>query len=579
MPLRLPPALALVPLLLPAAVALGSVEVRGVTGALRDNVLARLSLDEASCDVPPWRLRRLLRRADAEIRSALEAYGHYEPQITISAPADVDGCWRSTIGIDPGEPVRLREVTVTVSGPAAADPAWGRLRDRTPLTRGAVLNHATYERYKAEFLQLARRQGYFAAAFAAAAVDVHVTERAADVTLRFESGPRYRFGPVSFSQDVVRPGLVQRFVSFRAGEPYDGAVVEELYNALLATGYFGSVDLRREPRGAPDLDVPISIALTPARRQTYVAGLGYSTDTGIKLRGGYTNRRLNSRGHQFDASFSVSQVLSEAGISYRLPRADPRIEWFSVDAGYQHEDTDTSTSDIWKTGLKEFRRRRGNWIETRFVDASIERFEIAGERQREFLLVPGVSWSRTVPANPTVARLDAGHRLTLRLSGTGEFLGSDAEFLQADVAGKAILPLWPGARLLTRAEIGATLKDRFRDLPASVRYFAGGDASIRGYDYESLGPTDESGEVIGGSHRLIFSLELDQRVWRNWSAAAFVDTGNAVDSFASLSMKTGVGGGIRWYSPLGPVRLDLAFPLDKDAPDDWRIHVTLGPDL
>ena len=102
---------------------------------------------------------------------------------------------------------------------------------------------------------------------------------------------------------------------------------------------------------------------------------------------------------------------------------------------------------------------------------------------------------------------------------------------------------------------------------------------MRGYDYESLGPTDDQGNVIGGSHMLVGSVELDQRVWRNWSVAAFVDSGNAFDSFTNLHLKTGIGAGIRWYSPLGPVRVDIAFPQDKDAPDDWRLHVTLGPDL
>ena len=112
-----------------------------------------------------------------------------------------------------------------------------------------------------------------------------------------------------------------------------------------------------------------------------------------------------------------------------------------------------------------------------------------------------------------------------------------------------------------------------------MRYFAGGDYSVRGYDFETLGPSDDTGNVVGGSHKLVGSVEFDQRVWGRWSAAAFFDSGNAFDDFSKLRFKSGVGAGLRWYSPLGPVRIDLAFPLDDDAPDDWRIHVTLGPDL
>lgn len=563
---------------LPWGAALAGVEVEGVGGALRDNVLAHLALDDAPCEAPAWRVRRLRRQAEAEVREALEAYGHYNPVITIESPGAKD-CWLTRISIEPGEPVRLRRVEATFSGEAATDPAFQRLGKANPLRAGKVLDHGAYEKYKRAIGDLARRQGYFAGRFRTSRIEVRSAENLADVTLDYDSGPRYRFGPVSFEQSVVRQDLVERFVDFAPGDPYDGTKIDDFYNALLATGYFASVDLRTRPGTLPDDSVPVTVGLTAARRQVYTAGIGYGTDTGPKLRAGYTNRRLNERGHQFDASASVSEVLTEAGVTYRFPRADPRVEWLSLDAGYQNENTETSESEIWKIGVKEFHRRPHDWIETRFLDASIERFSIADERNREFLLIPGVSWSHRFPSSTTITRPDTGHRVSLKLSGTAEWLASDSEFLQADLFGKLVVPLWPGARALLRGEAGATAKEEFRSLPASVRYFAGGDYSVRGYDYETLGPKDENGDVVGGSHKLIASAEIDQRVWRNWSLAAFVDTGNAFDDFSDLDLKTGVGGGLRWYSPLGPVRVDVAFPLESNAPDSWRLHVTLGPDL
>jgi len=558
--------------------ALAGVEVEGVRGDLRDNVLAHLALDDLPCDAPGWRVRRLGRQAEAQVGDALEAYGYYNPRIVVDSGGDAD-CWVTRILIEPGERVRLRTVDIVIAGEAAGSAAFGKLTRKPPLVAGAPLDHAAYERYKRSIMDLARQQGYFAAAFETSRIEVFTRENAADVILRFNSGPRFRYGPVSFEQSVVRPELAQRFVRFRPGDPYDGLEVSSFYNALLGTGYFASVDLRAVPGRPPDLEVPITVQMTPAKRKVYTAGIGYGTDTGVKLRGGYTNRRLNDRGHQFDASFNLSEVLSQVGVSYRMPRKDPRVEWLNVDAGYQNEDTSSSQSEIYKIGLKEFHRRPHDWIETWFVDLSTERFEIAGDRQRELLLIPGISWSHSFPDTAAVTRPERGHRLVMKISGTTEKIGSDSEFLQTDVYGKLIWPLWREARVLMRAEVGATVKDEFRTLPASVRYFAGGDYSVRGYDYKTLGPTDDAGNVIGGSHKLVGSVELDQRVLPNWSLAAFFDTGNSFDSFSSLRTKSGAGGGVRWYSPLGPVRLDLAFPLDKDAPDDWRIHVTLGPDL
>lgn len=565
--------------LLYAPAAGARVEIEGVRGELRDNVLAHLALADAPCDAPTWRLRRLRRQADGQIRTALEAYGYYNPVIEVGTPA-TNGCSLTRISIDPGPPARWRHVEVAVLGEAAATPPFQRLVQANPLREGVPLDHAAYDRYKKAFTDLARQQGYFAASFRAARIEVHAAENVADVQLEWDSGPRYRFGPVRIEQAGLKQNLVERFVDFQPGDPYDGAQIESLYNALLATGYFASVDLRTAPAPPPDLEVPVTIVLSAAERQTYTVGFGYGTDTGLKFRAGYANRRLNERGHQLETSLRFSEVFTEIGASYRLPRTNPRVEWFSIDAGYQHKDTETSESDIYKVGLKELRRRQSEWIETRFVDMSVERFEIGADTQREFLLIPGVSWARRVPALATLTtRPQRGHYLRLRLSGTDEWLGSDAAFLQVDVAGKFIVPVWDGGRLLLRGELGTTAKDRFRDLPASVRYFAGGDYSVRGYDFETLGPVDANGDVIGGSHKLIGSVEIDQQVWRNWSVAAFVDSGNAFDDFDEVRARTGVGAGLRWYSPLGPVRVDVGIPLDDDAPDEWRLHVTLGPDL
>lgn len=552
------------------------VELQGVRGGLRDNVLAHLQLDDVGCDVPVWRVQRLRRQAEAQIRVALEAYGYYSPAITLETSEQPE-CWLTRITIEPGEPVRLRTVDVRLIEEGESNPLLQRVVRNHPLRPGETLNHPRYDSFKQTLGDMARQQGYFAGRYEVSRIEVFAGELAADVTLVYRAGPRYHFAEVTFEQDVVDERLVRRFVDFPAGTPYDGEKISRFYNALIATGYFATVDVQTVSAPPPDLDVPVKVRLTAAPRKVYTTGIGYSTDKGPKLRAGYTNRRVNDAGHQFDANVSLSPVLSELGVSYRMPRDDPRVEWLNLDAGFQYEDTDTSRTETYKTGIKEFYRRGTNWIETRFLDLSLEEFTIADAKEREFLVIPGMSWSHATLENAPRPR--RGHRVSFKLSGTHEAIGSDSQFLQGDFYAKLILPAWPGARLLLRGEVGATAKEEFRSLPASVRFFAGGDYSVRGYDYESLGRTDQDGEVIGGSHRLTGSIELDQRVFGNWSVAAFADTGNAFDRFGSMGLKTSVGGGLRWYSPLGPVRLDVAVPLDEDAPDSFRIHVTLGPDL
>jgi len=553
-----------------------AVKFTGLPDKARDNAAALVELVSLDCDAPGWRLRRAYDRAPAQVRDALEVFGYYSVDVATRLQRD-DDCWQADIDVTPGEPVRLRSLSIEITGGSEAASAWGALEAANPLKAGEVFLHADYEAYKERFNRLARRLGFFDAAFEESRVDVYPEQRVADVTLSFRTGRRYRFGAVSFDQDVIDESLAVRFPQFRPDEFYDAARIAELYEDLQLTGFFELVEVDSRPRADPWFDVELDVRLTAARPQTFSAGVGFGTDTGIKVRGGYINRLLNTAGHQWEARADVSEVIQEAGVSYRLPLADPRSEWLSFDIGYKREDNESALSQEVKFGVKQLKRRPYGWLETRFIDLGYEIFEVGLDEGETFLPVPGISWTHTALGEG--ARPLRGHRFNFRISGTLEALGANTQFLQADVYGKLVRPLWGGARVLLRGELGVTGKETFATLPASVRYFAGGDTSVRGYDYKTLGPTDEFGLVVGGSNLLVGSVEVEQRVFGNWAIAAFTDAGNAFESFDDLEVEVGVGAGLRWFSPLGPIRVDLAVPLDADAPDDFRFHITLGPDL
>ncbi|MGB5721668.1 MAG: BamA/TamA family outer membrane protein, partial [Woeseiaceae bacterium] len=170
-----------------------------------------------------------------------------------------------------------------------------------------------------------------------------------------------------------------------------------------------------------------------------------------------------------------------------------------------------------------------------------------------------------------------GRRLTLELRGTGQFLGSTTSFLQTVISARFIRSLSDSSRLLARATLGVTAKSEFGELPPSVRFFAGGDESIRGFDYEALGPKDNAGNVIGGSNLLVASVEYEHLLRGNFYGAAFVDAGNAFDSM-DVDAAIGAGLGLKWFSPIGPLRFYLAHPLNK-SDRSVRLHVRLGADL
>lgn len=568
--------LAILPLLLLSAPGQAEVVFNGLSRTTEKVVRATVELASESCTAPDARIRRLYRRADTEIRQALEVYGYYAPTIEKTLGREGD-CWQANFSITRGPRVKIRSLAIAVSGPGADDRILSGKDARPDFAVGEGLNQRAYDAYKVSLAGLARRRGYFDGRFAESAIDVFPDKLAADIRIDYASGQRYRFGPVEFDQAVVDPEIARRFVEFDEGDPYDADKINELYTALLASGYFQGVEVRTTPRPGPAPDVLVTVALTPSKPRTWTTGVGYATDTGAKLRLDYRSQRLNEKGHQLEFNSQVSTVLGGAAISYRLPDGKRDDEWFSINMGYKYENPEDSRSGEFRLGLQQSRRRSGAWRETRFVDYIHENYRVGDERGNSNLIVPGISWAEQ--PLPLTGRPRRGRRLSLKLSGADEWLGSDTAFVQIETGGKLILPLGSNARLLTRLEAGWTIKDDFSALPFSVRYFAGGDGNVRGYAYKSLGPTDAAGNVIGGANKLIGSIEFDARVSGNWSAAVFVDSGNAFNSFSGMVLKTSVGAGIRWYSPLGPIRFDVGVPLESDAPDTWRIHISLGPDL
>lgn len=550
--------------------------IEGLDTQLRDNTLLLMRLDDEPCDAPKWRVNSLFNDSSKAIEKSLQAYGYYRPVISKSLITSGE-CWAARYEVEPGEPVRIRSTDIRIDAATGTAPSLEKLVAAHPFEKGSPLLQPEYDQFKKKLLDVAVSNGYFDAELSASRLDIYSSVNAADISLVLTPGKRYTLGKIRFVQDIVRPELVQRYSNIEAGQPYSAADIGDLYDGLLGSGYFESINIATEPSGPPDHSVAVTISLTPAKRKSIEAGIGFGTDTGMKLRAGYLNRRRNSKGHQFEANVSWSQILSEIGASYRIPLNNPRAEWLNFDGGYRDEDTDTSSSQTLKLGVKELKLRPRGWLETRFIDVSLEDFNVAGETGNTRLIAPGLSWSHVfsnVPGRPT-----KGHRVNLRVNGALQALGSDTDFGQLDIYTKLVRALWPGGRAIVRSEFGTTLKEDFSELPPSVRYFVGGDNSVRGYDYETLGPRNSDGEVIGGSHKITASLELDQKFRENWGIALFVDSGNAFDDFGSMNFKTGAGIGLRWYSFLGPIRLDFAVPLDSDAEDSFRVHITLGPEL
>ncbi len=555
------------------APAAAEVVLDGVSAPEATNIRAFLSLSDLECDAPPWLVRWQARSADEEISSALEALGYYNAHIVGSLDFPTDGCWRAKFQITPGDPVMVREVNVNVDGPLAKEASIAALLARAHNLQNKQFDHASYEDVKSGLLEAARSLGYFSATFKTSVVRVDARKLSAAVTLNLIGGQRYKFGNIEVVGDFLARRLIDSYIPFHTGQPYDAALVARLRRNLADSGYFGRSFVSADPDTAVDHAIPIRIELYPQRRAwTYSVGAGYADDTGPRVRLDAQNDLLNVDGHRASIKSVISTQQSSLDMQYRIPHITPLNDWFIFDAGLAHLESNTSSSDIKRVGARHT-YERGKWVETDFVDLTYEDYKIANEYGQSRLVLFGttLNWLwRNQPTRPT-----EGYRIDLTLRGAAQDLGSDTDVAQTIVGGQIIEGLTDTVRVILRSKAGYTWKQKFSDLPPTIRFFAGGATSIRGYAYQGVGP-EQDGNVVGGSRLLTGSVEFDYSFRPDWAAALFVDSGSAFDN--DPHFVTGVGAGIRWYSPVGPIRIDVAHPLDDPA-TQWRFYITIGPDL
>ncbi|HZR46823.1 MAG TPA: autotransporter assembly complex family protein, partial [Candidatus Manganitrophaceae bacterium] len=520
-------------------------------------------------------VQRLYRQAPEEIKKALQALGHYHPQIH-SELARREGRWEARFTIDAGPPVRVEKVDLKITGEGETDPPFEAIPEQFPLKPGAVLNHGLYEDAKKKMQGLAAERGYFDARFTTSELQVDVQRNRADILLHFETGRRYRIGKVSFGGTEFDPGFLSRFVPFKPGEPYHTSHLLALQGNLVNSDYFATVDVRVLTEEAKGDQVPIAVTLTAKKKYQLSAGVGYGTDTGARVKLGWEDRQVNLRGHRFRTELELSQIEQHATATYEIPLARPPADKLQFQAGWKHEHTVTAESQQGMAGVARTKGRTGGWIETLSLNYQAELFQVGDQTGSSRLLLPGISWARTLADNQNDPR--RGSRLSFGVKGTTRTIGSDIDLIQAETQGKLIRPFGERGRILLRGDLGWSRVSDFSRLPASLRFFAGGDRSIRGYRYQSLGPEDESGKVIGGRSLAVGSVEYDHRIKKDWSLAVFYDAGNAFNDWRKIDLKQGAGIGARWHSPVGPVRLDLAYAISEPG-ITLRLHFNMGPDL
>lgn len=561
--------------LIPCAHAVRVTEVR-VTGIAEADVAhnAELSLSLARSksanggQMSDERLNFLLRKASEEIRTALEPFGYYDAQVDTQVARQGDAA-SVTFTVSVGAPVRVTARTVAMHGQASGDTTVMRAVDAFTPKQGEVLDHRRYEDSKQDVERRLLAHGYFDSSAATHRVEVTRASHAAVIDVDWNSGQRYRFGATTFAPNQFKAGLFTPLLRWQPGQPYRDDRLLEMQQALADLGYFGMVEVAPDVEHRADGQVPITVTTTPAKRNVYSAGLSYGTDSGIGTTLGFQRRWLNRRGHTFSAQLEWAQNRKALTTQYRIPAFAWLDGWYTIAGNLKDEHTDAG-----HTRLAEWIGSRSgrihHWNLALALHVQRERYQDAlfpGFDRFATLVFPSFS-AQTTRADDRLYPLH-GWSLAMDASGGATAIGSDVDFAQLHARASWVHALGASNRVLLRGEAGHVFTGNFNALPPSLRYYAGGDTSVRGYSYQEIGPR-VNGQNIGAPSLVTASVEFEHRFTPIWGAAVFADDGDAFNDRPRSHL--GVGIGLRWRSPVGPIRIDVAHGFESASP----LHLSVG---
>ena len=550
-------------------------EINTADTQLSTNIRAHLRLPPISCTSDEPQLARALQsriaNLDNTVQRASQALGYYAAQTQLSL-SKTSECWLLSVSVDAGEPVVIKALTLSIAVDAEL---FADTLNSLSISEGAQLNHEDYEAAKAELAARAFDLGFLDARYTLARLSIDKTQREASVELALDPGLRHRFGKINFNTGgALSDDFVKRFVTFSEGDFYSPQTLLDLRGALNDSQYFSDISIAPRITAREGSHVPIDIAMTSRPRRVYEYGAGITTDTGPRISGYYEDRYRNPSGHRLNASTSLSPIQRSLDADYLIPLENPTMENLRVSAGWIEENTDTFDSRSYRTSIAYTFVNRSNWRQSYFTNYRHDEFEVNGIRETSDLLIPGLSITKTQSDSALVP--NNGWQLFAQVRGASTALFASETFLQLNLNGKWITPLGRG-RFISRFELGTTFADSIAELPVSIQYFTGGDQSIRGYDYKSIGARDFGGLISGGKSLAVASLEVDFAITGKWRLAAFTDIGDAFDDLNRLNFNQSAGIGIRWISPIGPIRVDLARPINGG--ESVRLHLSMGPDL
>lgn len=493
------------------------------------------------------------------IQDAIKPYGYFKAQVSLQ---------QHVFNVIPGPVIHIQSVAVSITGEGAHNTLLQTQLSHFPLKRGQPLLTEKYSAAKATLFNTALKAGYLNPTFTTQKITINLSRYTCNIQLVLDTGPRSYFGNVTFSPTPLDDSLLYRYLPFKPGQPFSSEKLLTLQNDLSSSQYFKKISVNSKTESAKNHIIPIHVKLHMKKWSQYLAGLGFGTDTGPRATFGANFFYINRYGHAISSQAMVSSVQSSAGISYKIPGDNPATDQYTLNENFSTNHLNQGSSQTQQFGVNYIKKLAHHWQRTYSLNYNIEQFKFNDmPGQASYLIIPGINFTRITTAQNRIFT-NEGNFFSLNIQGALREFASNNTFFQAEIQDKAITHFSDNDRLIFRGDVGYTYTDSLDTLPLSLRFYAGGAQSVRGFSYQSIGP---------GKYLAVGSAEYQHHIKGNWYGTTFYDIGNAMDN-TDQAFARGVGAGIMWASPIGPIEITVAKAMSLPG-KPMRIQFTMGPDL
>lgn len=555
-----------------------SFEVSGISGELLTNVNAHIN---SMAVISRKRVFFYRREIQEVVTKGLRAFGYYHPEIKIIMPERNNEKDRLVkIVVDKGKPLFIRNCNMEILGEGARYKVFKELLAQSTLASYQILNHGAYENLKSQISQTAMSLGFFDGKFTAKRIMVYQDQNFADIDLTFDTGVRYRFGELLMSDDTKKLFLPSRSLQkFKEGDKFSTRKINNFISSLNQTGYYNSVDIRP----ATDLIdrvnhlVPIEMNLERRPYNNMRLGGGFSTDEGPRILLEWNRPLLNDRGDSLGTLMTLTPLTQDAQFFYKIPRKNPNLDYYTLNAIQTHTDMNDTLSDRSHIAAHYIANETGVWHRDYSIRAEYEDFSQGSETGHQFNIIPDIRLTR----RESSGGFDPARGYSLSLEALGStVLWGDSSFVQLRATYRGITSITDNTRFLFRLDQGVNLGPNADSVPPSLRFFAGGDNSIRGFGYRDKAPMQPDGSGLKGAKYLTTGTAEFQFPIGIASSrlAVFLDGGVATDDYQD-DILWGPGIGYRFLSAYGIVRVDFAVGLQQGEENSYHLHFAFGPEF